>query len=207
MRIKSLLSALALAALPIVAQAHIIVSIESKSMELTPDQVGYGYVDVFVSTDDAPPPLVAGYQIAVNNSNPSLIQLGTVTVTDPIASTQPLRTHLIHDNFTANYDDTNGPDRVSALAMLNDGEVAILGGEGVMRIPFTVPAGTEGTATLSLDSDPFSGTLFVDSLGAEQQLEFVDGVISITQVPEPHGIAFVLMGMAAMLLTRRRRIA
>ena len=102
------------------------------------------------------------------------------------------------------------PGNVASGVTVTSGPVALVSGNGLFSVPFTIAAGQTGTFRLdfvtsgSVQSELYDGTM---NAGVISGVQFSGG--TITAVPEPSSIAFVLIGTigAAAWRIRRKKLA
>lgn len=195
--------------LPVVSQAAIIVTPESKNIISNPLTSTEGFFDVFLDvTGTDAPPAIGGFSVAVNRSGGEgqLFFLAPKVTTDilPPGGVQLPRPQLISANFFVPEAEQSA-NRAVASAFLTTGSAQATDNVGLVRIPFTIPAGARGTVQIQVDPDPFTGTALGDPNAQPVEFTTAVGTITITPIPEPAGLSVLALG--GLLALRRRRLA
>lgn len=181
------------------------VVVESVELSGSPSNAVQGTLDLLVHLGPGEsPPDLAGWQAAVDLDAPG----GEVVFLAPYAEAPPGPDPppLLTDNFVADFGGDNGAARASATAFLDAGGIPFVDGAALMRIPFEVAPGAQGTYAVSLDLDPFSGTVLTDTDSNGIAFSAVDGALSISPTAVPAmGVAGRLALAAALLAIARSR--
>lgn len=189
-------------------RAAVSVAVQSETL---PFGTTNGFFDVFVQVTGTGNASLAGWQAMVDLNTsagqPTGMSLGTPTVTDVTPSSRTMALGTDSNFTTPNGVLLNTSSEVSATQFLLSGSEPLdsENGDGLMRVPFTLAAGSHGTFLLSLSTDTTTGTVLSDPQGGPISYTPVNG--SITVVPEPTGLSLLVLTSFGLARRRRRAIA
>lgn len=178
-------------------------NIESKTIVVTPGSPTSGFVNVFLTAGAGDLPLsVTGAQshIFASAFTGSISGITFGSLADPIGLVDQFGTAAVFAIGAS-------PGNVAAVTTLGAG-VPLVSGNGVFSVPFTIAAGQQGSFQLNFVTGGAVPTELYDAgFNSVANVQFTGG--TITAVPEPSSIAFVLIGTigAAAWRIRRKKLA
>lgn len=210
MRTRPLLPASCLGLLLLLAaQARALdVVIGSLAVESHPSSVKTVSVDVWLDlAPGEPAPSLSAFQAAATLTDPS-----TNAILAQAALPSAAHPAIIASNFTPDFAGTDGPARASVAALLDAGSSIVTDGAGLMRLEIQIAPGSSGLFHLSLDPDPFSGTVLGDPLGSAVPYGIVNGTLQVLPpsavpvpaLPAPARLLLLALLAGAMLLASSR---
>ena len=179
------------------------VVVESKTILNDPILPVDGFVDVFLKVTGGAVPDLAAWQAAVDLQTAAAGLVFTSPFAQPAAESHPA---VIAENFMPNFTGDGGPHRASAMAYLNSGAAQINDGDGLFRVPFRVDPGVVGAFTVTIDPDPFTGSVLSDANFGAIPFTAVSGTISVNDVPEPASLSALIIAALTLAVRRRRSV-
>jgi hypothetical protein len=209
MKLSAMIAAVgALLVMGPLAQAAVTVEIPNQVITGSTSSSTSGFFNVILGITGTGNGSLADWQAQVDLTSGTGMTLGTPTVTD--VSPSPVSMALGTDNgFVTPINSGTLPNTSSIVSALQFPIPATStnldsdGGLGLMRVPFTVSAGSTGTFDLTINTSSQSlGTILSNPSGGSIAFTAQNGVITVN-VPEPGSAVLMILGAAGLLARRR----
>jgi hypothetical protein len=189
------------------SQAAVSVNVQSEIIVGSSTTVTTGFADVFLGISGTGNGTLqtfdAGVNLDTSAGQPTGLSFGTPTLTD--VGTPP-RTPVLGDSGFGVAEST--ASRILIDQSVSQASAVNLDGannEGLVRIPFTIAAGTVGVFHVNLDTDENTGTILVTPNSDVIPYTANNGTITVTlPLPEPASISLLALGFGGLLIRRRK---